>query len=142
MEIFKFEEEILEPRRATEHSAGYDLKAKQAYIVQPGDRVTVDTGVSIDRGAKDWTYLADGHYFALHIRSSLALKGFDLINGVGVVDMDYHGIIGVMLKNTTSEAIVINEHDRVAQLVLAKCLMHGLPLSKDARIAGFGSTGE
>lgn len=142
MELFKYEDEILKPRRATEHSAGYDLKAKQAYVVQPGDRITVDTGVSIDRNSKDWSFLSDGHYFALHIRSSVALKGFHLINGVGVVDMDYHENIGVMLKNTTDEVLLINEHDRVAQLVLAKCLMVDLPVSSDTRKSGFGSTGE
>ncbi len=141
MQIFKFEDPVLEPKRATKHSAGYDLRAKEAHIVQPGDRITVDTGVKIDMDSKDWVFLKDAHYFALHIRSSMALKGFMLINGVGVVDMDYDGTIGVMLVNTSNEPIVINEHDKVAQLVLAKCLMHGLPVSDENRKHGFGSTG-
>ena len=61
--------------------------------------------------------------------------------GVGVIDMDYTGNISVMFKNITNEVLVINEHDRIAQLVLAKCLMHNLPVSEEARKHGFGSTG-
>lgn len=141
MQLFKFEDPILEPKRATKHSAGYDLRASKAYIVQPGQSVIVDTGVKIDMDSKDWTFLKSAHCLMLHIRSSIAMKGLMLTNGVGVVDMDYADTIGVMLRNISDEAIIINEHDRIAQLVLIKCLMHGLPVSEESRKHGFGSTG-
>ena len=141
MSLFKFERPELEPIRATEHSAGYDLRTKEIVTCLPGKIKIIRTGVYIDTGSKEWSKVKDGHYFGLHIRSSMANRGLMLANGVGVIDMDYEKEIGVMIYNSTPHPIVIGEDERVAQLVLNKCVMLKSSALKKKRFGGFGSTG-
>lgn len=140
MNLFRFEEPELEPKRATKYSAGYDLRSKEEHILYSKQSVIVKTGVFLDMPKDGWFDIRKGHYFGLHIRSSMANKGLRLMNGVGVIDMDYEKEIGVMIENTGLVPIKISKHDRIAQLVLNTCLMLGEPDAE--REGGFGSTGE
>ena len=62
-----------------------------------------------------------GYEIQVRARSGLALKhGISLVNGVGTIDSDYRGEIGVILINLGKEDFTINNGDRIAQLVVAK----------------------
>lgn len=103
------------PSYSTLLSAGMDLRANldEPVILQPGARALVPTGlyVSIPRG-----YEAQ-----IRPRSGLALKkGVTLLNTPGTVDADYRGEIGIIVINLSQEDFVINDGERIAQMVVAR----------------------
>ena len=103
------------PNYKTSGSAGMDLYAniEDSIILKPFDRVLVPTGI----------YLAipEGYEGQVRARSGLALKhGICLANGIGTIDSDYRGEIGVILVNLGKEDYVINRGDRIAQMVFLK----------------------
>ena len=130
------------PAYATPGSAAADLCAvlDEPYVLQPGQRALLPTGLAIQ--------LPGPQYVALvFARSSLgAKKGVALSNGVGVIDSDYRGPLGVGLRNTTGEDYVLQPADRMAQLMVVPVLRPEIRLVEElpetARGAGgFGSTG-
>ena len=103
------------PNYKTSGSAGMDLYAniEDSIILKPFDRVLVPTGI----------YLAipEGYEGQVRARSGLALKhGICLANGIGTIDSDYRGEIGVILVNLGKDDYVINRGDRIAQMVFLK----------------------
>lgn len=108
-----------------------------AIVLHPGARTLVKTGLTAE--------LPDGVYGRVAPRSGLALKaGIDVM--AGVIDQDYRGEYGVVLVNLGTAPFVIRQGDRVAQLVLERCLRAEIveveTLTETARGAGgFGSTG-
>jgi len=129
------------PARATPGAAGYDLFSIDNYVVLPGRRVVVSTGISIK--------LPYGCYGRIAPRSGLAVKhGLDTL--AGVVDPDYTGEVKVVLQNLDpTQPFVIRPGYRIAQLILENCLtpeVNEIPgectgLVTERGASGFGSTG-
>ena len=103
------------PAYATESSAGMDVRANlsEPIVLQPMERVLVPTGLYIE--------LPQGYECQLRPRSGLALKhGITLVNTPGTVDADYRGEIGVILINLSKEPFVINDGERICQMVVTR----------------------
>lgn len=103
------------PEYASQGSAGLDLRAfiPSAITLQPLERVAVPTGLYIE--------LPEGYEAQIRPRSGLALKsGLTVLNSPGTIDSDYRGEIKVILINLSNEEFVINNGDRICQMVIAK----------------------
>ena len=103
------------PEYATPGSAGMDLRANidAPITLAPGERKLIPTGIHIA--------LPVGCEAQVRPRSGLALKyGIGLANMLGTIDSDYRADIGVILINLGQEDFVVNDGDRIAQLVIAK----------------------
>jgi dUTP pyrophosphatase len=103
------------PSYQTMASAGMDLTANidREYILQPMERKLIPTGIFIE--------LPAGYEAQVRPRSGLALKkGITVLNSPGTIDADYRGEIGVILINLSQEPFMIQDGDRIAQLVIAK----------------------
>lgn len=95
-------------------SAGLDLRANldAPLKLQPMQRCLVPTGLRIA--------LPQGYEAQVRPRSGLALKrGITVLNAPGTIDADYRGEIGVILINLSQDSFVINDGERIAQLVIA-----------------------
>lgn len=129
------------PQYQTEHAAGMDVTAHidESITLGPLERAAVPTGLQIA--------VPDGYEAQLRARSGLAAKhGIGLANGVGTIDADYRGELKVLLVNLSNEPFVINDGERIAQLVVAKYervdWREVTSLEVTTRGAGgFGSTG-
>jgi dUTP pyrophosphatase len=103
------------PRYSTGFSAGMDLRANldEPIILDPGKRVLVPTGLFIELPT---------HYEAqIRPRSGLALKsGISILNTPGTIDADYRGEVGIILINLSDESFVINDGERICQMVIAR----------------------
>jgi dUTP pyrophosphatase len=103
------------PRYATPLSAGMDLRANldEPVTLHPMERVLVKTGLFIA--------LPEGYEAQVRPRSGLALKhGITVLNTPGTIDADYRGEIGVLLVNLSQEDFVVNDGERIAQMVIAR----------------------
>ena len=103
------------PEYATSGSAGMDLRANidAPITLAPGERKLIPTGIYIA--------LPVGYEAQVRPRSGLALKyGIGLANMLGTVDADFRGEIGVILINLGQEDFVVNDGERIAQMVIAK----------------------
>jgi dUTP pyrophosphatase len=129
------------PNYETEGAAGMDLRANidASITLKPLERAIVKTGLYIA--------LPIGFEAQVRPRSGLAAKkGITVLNSPGTVDADYRGEIGVILVNLSNSEFVINDGERIAQLIIAKHeRVHWQEvetLSDTERGAGgFGSTG-
>ena len=104
------------PQRATSFSAGVDLCAclDDSVTLKPHEIKKIPTGLAVSPSDKNVALL-------IFARSGLATKfGVALANGVGVVDADYRGELGVVLVNLSQEDFTVNDGERIAQLVFAK----------------------
>lgn len=103
------------PQYSTASSAGMDLRAyvETPIVLKPMHRVLVPTGIYIA--------LPDGYEAQVRPRSGLALKhGVTVLNTPGTIDADYRGEVGVILMNLGQEDFVINDGERIAQMIVAK----------------------
>lgn len=103
------------PEYATALSAGMDIRANidEPVTLQPLERRLIPTGLFIS--------LPDGYECQIRPRSGLALRhGISLVNTPGTIDADYRGEIGVILVNLSSEPFVINDGERIAQMVVSR----------------------
>lgn len=103
------------PEYATPASAGLDLRANidGPITLAPFERVVIPTGLFVA--------LPIGFDAQVRPRSGLAIKhGITVLNTPGTIDADYRGEIGVILINFSKENFIINDGDRIAQLVIAK----------------------
>lgn len=128
------------PKYATSCSAGADIFARidEEITVWPGTRALIPTKIKIA--------IPDGCCGLLLGRSGLALKhGICLANGVGLIDSDYRGELGVILQNNGGEPFKVKDGMRIAQLVIVQYQQTRFKQdSLDATIrgqGGFGSTG-
>lgn len=143
MKIFikKLYSDVQLPAYQTEHSAGLDLAAyiSNNQVILPMERLSIPTGIAIA--------LPEGYEAQVRARSGLALKhGVCLANGVGTIDADFRGEIGVILINLGSESFTVEPGMRIAQMVVARYervewnICDELPSSvRDT--GGYGSTG-
>ena len=129
------------PHYATTQSAGMDLRANldEPITLKPLDRTLVKTGIFME--------LPAGYEAQVRPRSGLAFKkGITVLNTPGTIDADYRGEVGVILVNLSNEDFVVEDGERVAQMVIAK---HEQPsweeveelIETERGAGGFGSTG-
>ncbi len=129
------------PQYSTPLSAGMDLRAslQEPITLQPLERCLVPTGLRIA--------LPAGYEAQVRPRSGLALRhGVTVLNSPGTIDADYRGDVGVILVNLGSEPFVINDGDRIAQMVVARCEqaeLEAVEVLDDTQRGegGFGHTG-
>ena len=129
------------PKYETEGSSGMDLRANldENLILKPLDRVLVPTGLYFE--------FEKGYEAQVRARSGLALKkGLGLPNGIGTIDSDYRGELKVILINMSREDVIIEDGDRIAQVVFMKIetpeLVEVEEISDTERSdGGFGHTG-
>ena len=103
------------PSYATEQSAGMDLRANidEPIVLKPMQRQIVKTGL--------FMALPPGYEAQVRPRSGRALKhGITVLNSPGTIDSDYRGEVGVLLINLGDKDFVINDGERIAQMVIAK----------------------
>lgn len=129
------------PEYETAGSAGMDIRAflKEEIVIRPGERKLIPTGLYLE--------IEKGYEAQIRARSGLALKrGICLANGIGTIDSDYRGEVGVILLNAGSEEFTVRDGDRIAQMVVLKYekaeLIPADDLSEtDRGGGGFGHTG-
>jgi dUTP pyrophosphatase len=129
------------PTYETNGAAGMDLRAniEKSITLKPLERAIVKTGLFIA--------LPIGFEAQVRPRSGLAAKkGITVLNSPGTVDADYRGEIGVILVNLSNDDFIVNDGERIAQLVIAKHERANWEevevLSETERgSGGFGSTG-
>ena len=103
------------PQYATEQSAGMDLRANldEPVTLKPLERKLIPTGLHIA--------LPVGFEAQVRPRSGLALKkGITVLNTPATIDADYRGEIGVVLINLSQEDFIVNDGERIAQMVIAR----------------------
>lgn len=132
------------PEYATDGAAAMDLRAAldegESVVLEPGERALIPTGVHISPERKDVVAIVAA-------RSGLGIKhGISLSNGIGVIDSDYRGEIGVGLINNGDKSFRIERGDRIAQLMFMPVCRASFALcdsldETDRGEGGFGSTG-
>ena len=103
------------PEYQTIHSAGLDLLANidSPVLLKPLERVLIPTGLFIE--------LPEGYEAQIRPRSGLAAKhGITVLNSPGTIDADYRGEIKVILVNLSNSEFLINDGERICQMVVAK----------------------
>jgi dUTP pyrophosphatase len=103
------------PQYETAHAAGMDMRAfiGEELVIKPMQRMLVPTGLHIE--------LPVGYEAQIRPRSGLAFKhGISIVNSPGTIDADYRGEIKVLLINFSDTDFVVNNGDRIAQMVIAK----------------------
>ena len=103
------------PAYATHQSAGLDLRANlsEPIVLRPVERALIPTGLHIA--------LPDGYEAQVRPRSGLALKhGITVLNTPGTIDADYRGELKVLLVNFSNDDFVVNDGERIAQMVVAR----------------------
>lgn len=103
------------PEYSTPNSAGMDLRANidKPLILKPLERKLIPTGLFIE--------IPEGYEAQIRPRSGLALKhGITVLNTPGTIDSDYRGEICVILVNLSNEEFVINDGERICQMVITK----------------------
>jgi len=129
------------PQYATEGSSGMDVRANldNPITLKPFERKLIPTGIFLE--------MPIGIECQVRPRSGLALKkGLTVLNSPGTVDADYRGEVGVILINLSNETVVLEDGERIAQLVF--CPITIVKLEETSNLAssergegGFGSTG-
>jgi len=102
------------PAYSTTQSAGMDLRADLAepVVMRPLERKLIPTGLFIQ--------LPDGYEAQVRPRSGLAInKGITVLNSPGTIDADYRGEIKIILINLSQEDFIINNGERIAQMIIA-----------------------
>lgn len=129
------------PSYETSASAGMDLRANldEPVILKPLERDLIPTGLYIE--------LPVGYEAQIRPRSGLAIKkGITLLNTPGTIDADYRGEIKIILVNISNEKFVVNDGERIAQMVInqheqAQWIEVEELLETKRGAGGFGSTG-
>jgi dUTP pyrophosphatase len=130
------------PAYSTLFSAGMDLYANldTPVLLKPLERILVKTGLYIE--------LPVGYEAQIRPRSGLALKkGITVLNSPGTIDADYRGEIGIILINLSGEEFVINDGERICQMIVAKHEIIEWDVCEelndtDRGTGGFGHTGQ
>ena len=129
------------PKYQTGHAAGMDVRAnlQEPVVLRPLQRALIPTGLRLE--------LPVGYEMQVRPRSGLAFKhGIGIVNSPGTIDADYRGEVKVLLVNLSDQDFVVQDGERIAQLVVARHeTVQWQPveaLSDTSRGAGgYGSTG-
>ena len=130
------------PQYATSLSAGMDLRAnlESPIVLKPLQRCLVPTGI--------YMALPEGYEAQVRPRSGLAIKkGVSVLNSPGTIDADYRGEVCVVLVNLSTEDFVIEDGERIAQMVIARyeqAEWHEVDVLDETErgAGGFGHTGK
>jgi dUTP pyrophosphatase len=138
LKVKKINDKAKIPTRSHMNDAGMDLCSLEKLVVLPQTRSIIPTGICIE--------IPEGYYGRVAPRSGLAAKnGIDIF--AGVVDCSYRGEIKVILYNSDKQnPFIINEGDRIAQLIIEKYYNFPIEVVSDLSdtsrgSGGFGSTG-
>ena len=115
IDIVKLRPDALLPQYQTAGAAGADLHAciDESITLQPLERRMIPTGISMA--------IPEGYEVQVRARSGMSIKhGITMVNGIGTVDADYRGELGVLIINLGQEAFTIEPGMRIAQVVVAK----------------------
>ena len=142
IQIKKLSNSVSIPKYETSGSSGMDIAAhiENNIIINPGEKALVSTGFSVA--------IPRGYEIQIRPRSGLAAKNnISVLNTPGTIDSDYRGEIKVILYNHGDKKFLINNTDRIAQLVLTPVIKMNLvetdKLPETVRgEGGFGSTGK
>ena len=129
------------PKYESKWASGFDVRAQlsEAITLEPGERTLVPTGLSME--------IPEGYEVQARPRSGLAIKkGIGLVNSPGTIDADYRGEIKIIIINLGQDAFVVEDQERIAQLVLAPVVQAQFEeveelSDTDRGAGGFGSTG-
>ena len=129
------------PKYETELSAGMDLRAdlSESILLKPLERKLIPTGLYIE--------LPAGYEAQIRPRSGLAYKkGISVLNSPGTIDADYRGELKVLLVNLSNEDFLVEQGERVAQMVIAQHSVVNLIEAENIEETirgegGFGHTG-
>ena len=141
IQIKLLDEDLPMPRYQHEGDAGLDLPSRVDYVLEPGERAMIPTGIAVA--------IPRGYAGFVLPRSGLASRhGITLVNSPGLVDSGYRGEMAIIMINTDKrEAFHIKRGDRIAQLVIQKVVeattIQVSELDATSRgSGGFGSTGQ
>jgi dUTP pyrophosphatase len=137
VKIKKIKDNAIIPKYAHQGDAGVDLYSTEDYLLKPGERVLVSTGISMA--------IPEGHVGLIWDRSGLAVK-HSLHVLAGVVDSGYRGEVCVVLKNLGHEDLKVTKAMRIAQMLIQPVISAEIEesdsLDETSRNkGGFGSTG-
>ena len=129
------------PHYETQASAGMDLRAylDAPITLKPLERAIIGTGLYME--------LPVGYEAQVRPRSGLAAKkGITVLNAPGTIDADYRGEIGVILVNLSNDDFIVEDGERIAQMVIAQHERAIWELTEELSqtqrgVGGFGSTG-
>jgi dUTP pyrophosphatase len=129
------------PGYETSGSAGMDVRANltERVVLHPMERALIPTGLFLE--------IPEGYECQVRPRSGLAFKkGVTVLNAPGTIDADYRGEVGVILINLSNEEFVVEDGERIAQLVFAeykqaKWIETTVLTETERGAKGFGSTG-
>lgn len=135
--IVEVKNDLLEPKKAHQEDAGFDLCCPKRLELKPFEIVKAETGVKFS--------IPKGNVGFVLPRSSISLKG--VLVHTGVIDCGYTGKISVVLQNLTNQTVIFKRYNRIAQLVITPLtgltLVQGtLSTDTDRGEGGFGSSGE
>ena len=174
--MFKVIEGGFEPVRSTKYSAYVDLFSAEDVIIGAGETKVIKLGVKLDldklyrswyfyteqnKISGSWDMYLRSHYLEVALRSSLAVKGLIIANGIGIIDLDYPDEIGLIVHNPLDgidlienynycnqsippklRKFIINKGDKVAQCTIKEHKGFLMGYESDVvRVSGFGSTG-
>ena len=174
--MFKVLDECCTPKRGTKYSAYIDLFSREDVVIGAGETKIVKLGVKLDlENMYENLYFYDerydtrydthdclskehyfktSHYLEVALRSSLAVKGLIIANGIGIIDLDFDGECGLIVHNPlfrkyleshdelVSMKMIIRKGDKVAQATLKEHKGYLMGYESDViRDGGFGSTG-
>jgi len=130
------------PEYATPFSAGMDLRAniENSVEMKPLERKLIPTGLYVE--------LPEGYEAQIRPRSGLAIKkGITVLNSPGTIDADYRGEICVILINLSAETFVVNDGERICQMIIAQhAQAEWIEVDElnetDRGAGGFGHTGK
>lgn len=131
------------PVYETTGSSGMDIRAflEEPIVLKPLERILIPTGLYFE--------IPEGYEIQIRSRSGLTLKrGLMVLNGIGTIDADYRGELGVILCNMSGEEQTVEPGDRIAQIVLMKVekinfnVKEKITEKTDRGAGGFGHTGE
>jgi len=141
IEIKLLDEGISLPRYQHEGDAGLDLPSRVDYVLEPGERAMIPTGIAVA--------IPRGYAGFVLPRSGLASRhGIALVNSPGLIDSGYRGEVAIVMINTDRhKSFEIKRGDRIAQLVIQQVIeattVQISELDETARgSGGFGSTGK
>ena len=141
IEIKLLDEEIPVPRYQHEGDAGLDLPSRVDYVLEPGERAMIPTGIAVA--------IPQGYAGFVLPRSGLASRhGIALVNSPGLIDSGYRGEVAIVMINTDKHnAFEIKRGDRIAQLVIQQVVEATTVEVKELDVTsrgagGFGSTGK
>ena len=172
--MFKILDGVCTPKRGTKYSAYVDLFAREDVTIEAGETKVIKLGVKLDldllkenmtkysmlssiKSNEIFDLLCKRHYLEVALRSSLAVKGLIISNGIGIIDLDYPDEIGLIVHNPINQThfyndgkllvddmpahCLISKGDKVAQCTIKehKGYLMGYE-TETLRIGGFGST--